>query len=1822
MRTLLAVVVSVCLGLPCGASVWNIPHIAGENWTTTIEIFNPGSDDQTIDLYRWDSDGTSLGAVDPYVVPGEGTLVLTNADFGFDGIARITGDDGSALQVKLSYRYGTSHSLCEFFIPTTVNRRYMIPNPVYDHMDWFGLAIANFSSQGVDLTLTALRDGEVVSTAEFPMDPWQKLVNLSDFLLGAEYEFVDMVLVSASADLVVPLSITGNTAQDRHVFFSGIPLDDRTGASRQYMVPHIAESGWSTDVTVYNPSDIAETGSYTSYNPDGSIYESDRPLSIPARDSVILSAGTELPYGGTALVQVVDTCCVKLAYRYGSSESLCEFFLADTMNRGWLIPNSQKSWFDWFGMGLCNPYSTDIEIVLQAWKDGSLVAENAVLVDPHTKLVDLSSGLWPARTAVWKASGIAYADVDTVTVNCDRVIPPPISITGNQAQNRHVFFPGSPFDLSDSLDLQWESLQGPEGGGVVAFGADPFETDHLYAGTVRGLYRSTDRGNTWTLIDATDTWGVSGLAFSEHWVYVVVNTTVHQLDRDTEALTDLAIPAQKLFTSDGRLIAANGVEFQTSVTLSQALAPFSIQVASLSDAVLSWTDITPSESTMTDLVSAYVGQSEAESRWVGATCAILSGSRSFLCIQLATNVVANDPPSNSMVDKVLDELLLFSDDDGVTWEAVTSPFESDLRFIRMAQDPLDPSSAIAAAGPFLSDGDMKSLDKLLMQTTDTGETWSTVTPINAIIAPFVSDIDYYGSDLYLTHVDQSIVRLYGTGYDQYQRWGAPSVPSISTGMLVGHLDFDPNNAPVVYARNGGIGMIRSDDFMNTWSVMRSGIVCSQIANITTHPLDANVIFTSNNRNYLPQKTADFGEHWETLTSTSSFSDELQIDPYDSDHVLLIDELSNIQASFDLGDSFTNSSPQFLAHRIFDLDATESGDGVLFASLLGTGVSVFDDLNSLTSMDESSMEDDAWQHMYRSSDYAYDLEIDPDDPDVLYATYSPKIFETHASLMKYDAAASENSGWSEILKVSNATGMTSVAVDPSDSRVIYAGLTGQKGLIYRTADGGTSWTTLNDTFTFATIHAMAIDPDDGSTAYAAPWGGGLFRTVDGGVTWSELKTPTPSIAEILVDPSDTSRLVIGDRTSPAIYVSEDAGANWSTLVQLDTDQYYRIFSLAFHGDALVFSAMTRNAGVIGLFDDGPFSGQTFRMAGTELVQLAGELTRGVLAFCSTGDDLYAVTHLRGVYRLDGSGWVDISGDLPDMGFNSLTVGDDGALYLCGGCDLNLMLQHRVDDMNQVFEIYRSMDGGGHWEGQLQTNPFQAPIKQLFFDPGDPDTWIVATTGGVYTTSNGGADWTAMNTGLDFTAIGAMVLGSGGTIYAGTLGGGVYTGMLSDGGSIAWSGSSGPYPKIYHVQVKVDPADGDTLYASAYPGGVFKSTDAGVTWTECNFGLPSFRVTDPTLQGYYSLEIDPNDTDHLMLGVFSRGIYNSTSGAATWYPLYGASKQNVSIMQKGITRIEIDPTDSNTVYLSTHSGMYRSLDGGENWTDISAGLDTTDVLSIDVSESGQVFVGTAGYGIYGYNESESRFVHMERALGFGEWAPWERRLYQYSALLFDPHIANRVYLGNFPGGFYISADGGSSWEDHSLGLGNDGIFSLVMHPQNPDRLFAGTYNGVVRSEDRGLSWAGSRTGLPSEQWPFTVAIDPQHPEIMYLSSKNGQNAGFCERNPFCGIVMKSVDGGNSWFKIMNGLSKDYEYYSLLIHPENTNLLFLTSNYGVFTSKNGGYSWTPANDGLPVTYHYMRDNVAQNLKFTHDLNYLILGVTDYGTWYADIRDIIWGE
>jgi Leucine-rich repeat (LRR) protein len=497
-----------------------VNHVAEENWTTSITVFNTGPVATTFDLHRWDSGGTET-VMTGLSVPAYSALTLTNADFGYNGTAKVTAAYDAPLAVRLSYRYRDSHSLCEFFLsPSFVNTDWMLPNPYEGHFDWFGLALANFNAGDATVTLTAYRESAVVATEELTIPAGKKVVDISSGIWdGVTYPDVDLVMIESDLTIPPPISITGNNEQDRHVFFPAqYEIQMCMGVPRNSVIPHVAEENWTTELTAYNNLSIDRSFNLSTWHEDGSPDVINLPVTVPAHGSAVLQAGTDFSYRTTGTIQTEACMHFKLSYRYGESQSLCQFFLhsGDGATR-WVIPNSIQPWFDWFGLAFCNPTDQDIVVGLDAYKDGQYLGTTARIVEPHTKDVGIIGDFWEDLSKT-KEDPATYLDIDLIILSSDYPLANPLSITGNSEQDRHVFSLAAPAGAdSDFKDPAFR-----------AFVLDNYDTNH--DGEI-----SQSEADAVTYMDTPGTYSTRGEIRNLEGIQIFRNLT--ELDCSYEKLT-------------------------------------------------------------------------------------------------------------------------------------------------------------------------------------------------------------------------------------------------------------------------------------------------------------------------------------------------------------------------------------------------------------------------------------------------------------------------------------------------------------------------------------------------------------------------------------------------------------------------------------------------------------------------------------------------------------------------------------------------------------------------------------------------------------------------------------------------------------------------------------------------------------------------------------------------------------------------------------------------------------------------------------------------------------------------------------------------------------------------------------------------------------------------------------------------------------------------------------------------------------------------------------------------------------------------------------
>ncbi|HEY3919318.1 MAG TPA: hypothetical protein VGL83_16125 [Stellaceae bacterium] len=216
-------------------------------------------------------------------------------------------------------------------------------------------------------------------------------------------------------------------------------------------------------------------------------------------------------------------------------------------------------------------------------------------------------------------------------------------------------------------------------------------------------------------------------------------------------------------------------------------------------------------------------------------------------------------------------------------------------------------------------------------------------------------------------------------------------------------------------------------------------------------------------------------------------------------------------------------------------------------------------------------------------------------------------------------------------------------------------------------------------------------------------------------------------------------------------------------------------------------------------------------------------------------------------------------------------------------------------------------------------------------------------------------------------------------------------------------------------------------------------------------------------------------------------------------------------------------------------------------------------------------------------------LERPKAGAAWTDHGRMLdgHHCSSIMIEPRRGG-IFAGMHSGGLYFSSDGGKSWEKRSNGITIDQVFCVgYAHHRDTVALYAGTEPAsIFRSDDYGESWVeqpGVKETEGRDKWSFpspphaahvkTMTIDSRDPNVIYAGVEQGD-------------LLKTTDGGATW-RVLDDYSKpsDWTYrdiHLVVVHPENSAELYMTTGMGLYRSRDAGKTWTLIVDnGFAIGY-----------------------------------------
>lgn len=634
-----------------------------------------------------------------------------------------------------------------------------------------------------------------------------------------------------------------------------------------------------------------------------------------------------------------------------------------------------------------------------------------------------------------------------------------------------------------------------------------------------------------------------------------------------------------------------------------------------------------------------------------------------------------------------------------------------------------------------------------------------------------------------------------------------------------------------------------------------------------------------------------------------------------------------------------------------------------------------------------------------------------------------------------------SGWVERGPFNVAGRSRTLVIDPRDTRILWSG--GVSGGLWKSVDRGANWQSVDDWWTSLSIGSMAMadaNPDvmfvgtgegffNANVARgvnrSAVRGAGIFKTVDGGVTWTQLPATAnwEYVQRIAIAPLDPNTLLAAVRPG-GIHRSTDGGATWTVVHN------------AFASDQVAFDPGDASKAVAHVVDSSLLShdalystdgGQTWNVAQSGLVGLSSYDAR--MEFCyarsSPGVVFASCGHSGGkVWRSadGGQNWTLRTG-----------ASQTGVTWYFNG--------FWVDPTNENvmvaagLHVWRSTDGGVSFtqitNGYIMTVDPHLDVHHVVADP-DYDG---STRRRVYVTTDGGLhvadDIFAAGQGTGWRDLDA---GQRTTQFYGAAGsGGRIVGGLQDNGTQRLLGAATASNMVFGGdggQCRIDPTNANYVYGEYVYCQVHRSTNGGAS---ANYIYGNINERTSTTSNFVApLVLDPNQPTRLYAGASSLWRTNNCrAGSVSWT----AVKPPVGSF---VSAVAVAPGNSDLVYVGHNDGrVYRS-------NNATAASPTWGAVDDNL----------------GVDPLPNRYVTRIAIDGTDPLVVW-------------------VALGGFASGnVRVSRDGGATWNDASgtgaRRLPDAPVHCVLLHPDDPQILYAATEVGIFASDDGGGNWSASNDG----------------------------------------------------------------------------------------------------------------------------------------------------
>jgi photosystem II stability/assembly factor-like uncharacterized protein len=537
------------------------------------------------------------------------------------------------------------------------------------------------------------------------------------------------------------------------------------------------------------------------------------------------------------------------------------------------------------------------------------------------------------------------------------------------------------------------------------------------------------------------------------------------------------------------------------------------------------------------------------------------------------------------------------------------------------------------------------------------------------------------------------------------------------------------------------------------------------------------------------------------------------------------------------------------------------------------------------------------------------------------------------------------------------------------------------------------------------------------------------------------------------------------------------------------------------------------------------------------------------------------------------------------------------------------------------VYRSTNAGSTWEKVLFVSDSAGAID-VVMDPSNPNLLLAAMwqrvrspgygqsetsfgpLSGIFKSTDGGDTWNKLgpanglpseNSGVGRIGL-AISQSSPNIIYAIYTDGGYYTGLYKSTNSgdnwtqkdLGFQISNGASSfSWYFGQIRINPSNPDIVYALDV--AFMRSTDGGNNWPlQYGYGGPDELHVD-----HHALAFHPQNSSYLLSGN-DGGINYSTDNGVTW-----SDPVHLPITQ--FYEIGIDVTNPERLYGGTQdNNTLRTRTGNvDDWEPILGGDGF--YVNVDYVNPQYIYAEYQWGNLFKSTDGGFSFNDATNGINGSEPTNWS------TPVVMDPVDPTILYYGTDR--LYRTTNRADSWTPISPSLVLNSpitprfgtLTTIAVAPTNTSVIYVGTDDSKVWvTTNLGNNWTDISTDLPF-RWVTRVVVDPQDENIVYATF-SGLKWGDAEPR-----VFRSTNMGNDWTNISGNLP-DAPVNAFAVDLNNSDVLYLGNDVGVYYSTNTGANWEPLGTGMPIVSVY-------DMKIHPTENYLVAGTHGRSMYKIDL-------